>query len=219
MRRAAILVIGLASCGLGREGLFSGDVTTGAGAARDFGGAAGSTTAPTTTNASTSVGAQGGANGAGGMGGAGNEPCGMQPVPPGGTCPDVCNGGCNGPNNTNCVIVCGSTGCIGDTIVCPPGFSCELQCDGSEACDEATLDCPAEYSCKVTCANATESCEALVINCGTSASCTVDCGQGSSACLLTELQCGKGACGAKCSGGGQDLPQVSCNNSCSCTSC
>jgi hypothetical protein len=136
--------------------------------------------------------------------------CGVDPVPPGGSCPPVCST-CSGGDT--CRIDCVASSCADTMVSCPPGFHCEVEC-GAGFCDTATIDCPPDFSCSVSC-QGTNACNAAVVNCSTDGVCSMTCGSASGACDGASLICGTDACSVSCLGASQ--PAVQCGSSCSCT--
>ena len=117
-----------------------------------------------------------------------------------GPCPAVCSS-CSG---ATCKLPCAS-GCV-----CPPGWSCDIDC-WAKICVGA-VDCSAAADCSLKCAST--SCTGLV-TCG-SGRCDVTCASGSclggvdcaKSCACT-VSCASGACGP-----GVTCPPA-CNNKCS----
>lgn len=176
-------------------------------------GAGGASTASGGQGGATSSATAGGTAGSGQGGGAGG--CGVSPPPPGGTCPAICNGGCNG---NICHIECSSAqACQGNTIDCPSLFACELTCNEVQSCRNATLNCPDEYACTVIC-EGLQACESLRVNCSQNGVCALDCNQATEVCLDAHLECGDQKCTATCATP-NDQPNVDCNQSCDCTNC
>jgi len=139
-------------------------------------------------------------------------PCGEDPIPPGGECPAVCNGGCI--DGKICLINCGSSGeCRSTLINCPPAFSCQVECLDGDACLNSDINCPADYRCEVNCAFG--GCNNTIINCSQEGSCNLNCGFGRS-CYEVEVNCGNDACTVDCGGSIDNNPSINCGNSCNC---
>lgn len=150
------------------------------------------------------AGGDAGSGGSGGTGGPGT--CSPDPEAPGGTpCPPQCSF-CNG---STCVILCNQQKECEDGVVCPPDFSCVVDCMGNQACKGATIQCPADYDCKIQCSDLQDkSCEDAVVQCSEQGRCDLACGGQKQACKGAALNCGHGGCKATCSG--NDRPTVSC---------
>lgn len=99
-------------------------------------------------------------------------------------CPAPCTS-CNVQQKT-CTINCQQTSCT-NTVTCPPGYKCDIQCNTDNACRNG-------------------------INCLAAASCSIDC-IGKQSCQ--NVQCGPGPCAVACSGPAT-CKGVSCGNSCAC---
>jgi hypothetical protein len=92
-----------------------------------------------------------------------------------------------------CLIQCGSSNnnCAG-TVVCPPGFDCEVNCGPNNSCRNG-VNCQQAESCNVTCSG-TQACRG--IQCGPGR-CNVSC-SGTDSCRT--VQCGPSCgCDVKCS--------------------
>lgn len=92
-------------------------------------------------------------------------------------------------------------------IVCPDGFTCDIDCSTERACRNG-IDCTGGAGCTITC-GADTSCRNL--SCG-AAPCRIDC-PGFDSC--TNVDCGTGQCNVECSGSGS-CTNVDCSNACSC---
>ncbi|MBW2455852.1 MAG: hypothetical protein JRI68_15150 [Deltaproteobacteria bacterium] len=148
----------------------------------------------------------------GGDGGSGGAPCGLEPTPPGGSCPSECTGGCA---NETCTIECNDDEeCRDEQLTCPPDFNCVLDCSGAEGCRNATLACPEDYTCVVNCSG-DNGCRDLEITCSTVGTCAVSCGSAHDACRGTDLLCGSNSCTATCDNSNRQ-PDVTCGPSCAC---
>ena len=142
-----------------------------------------------------------------GTGGAADS-CGERPDPPGGVCDtSVCTGGC--VDNT-CIVDCtGYPSCWQETIDCPEGFACQVDCEAPPSpatgygCRGATINCPDTYACDVNCSDSTI-CQNTNLNC-TDGSCSMNCGFWS-ACSGAQIYCGEGECTATCSYTGYGEP-------------
>ncbi|HTL33822.1 MAG TPA: hypothetical protein VL326_11890 [Kofleriaceae bacterium] len=99
-------------------------------------------------------------------------------------CPAQCSS-CNTSQKT-CTINCMTSNCQ-NTVVCPIGYKCDIQCNTDNACRNG-------------------------INCTMAASCNIDCIAKSS---CENVQCGAGPCAVTCSGPSA-CKNVSCNASCAC---
>lgn len=140
--------------------------------------------------------------------------CGLEPQPPGGSCPAACTGGCSAGT---CTINCNaSSACMGSVINCPAGWACSVSCGGSDGCHSATINCPDSYACAATC-SAQAACRDLTMNCSANGTCSVTCSADNQVCRDADVNCGDNSCTATCSGG--FLPTVACGTSCSCTTC
>lgn len=149
------------------------------------------------------AGGDAGSGGSGATGGTGT--CTPDPEAPGGACPPQCSF-CNG--NT-CVILCSQQQECVTGVVCPPNFSCVVECVGNQACKGATIQCPADYDCKVRCSDSQDqSCEEAVVQCSEQGCCDLECAGQKQACKGASLNCGHGGCKATCSG--NDRPSVNC---------
>jgi hypothetical protein len=137
-------------------------------------------------------------------------PCGVDPTPPGGACPGECTGGCD---SDTCFIDCTSSySCQSQTLACPQGFNCEIDC-GQGACADSIVDCPDVYGCYVSCSG-TDACDNAIVNCSSFGSCGLLCDPGVGACDGALLACGNDSCSASCAGPGE--PEVACGDSCKC---
>ena len=87
------------------------------------------------------------------------------------TCPEICNGGCDG---NKCTIFCGDDACSDQTKVCPEGMHCDFLCDGFVACKDAVLVCDEASSCGLFCSSDVATCSGVDLVCGTGA-CNVEC--------------------------------------------
>ena len=97
-------------------------------------------------------------------------------------------------------------GCEGETINCPPGEFCNVQCTGfTYACSGSVVNCPADQSCTVQCNGATGACNGAIINCNTG-SCFVEC--------LGSMQ---GCAYATINGAASNGLNVRCENMAACT--
>ncbi len=163
------------------------------------------------------AGGLGGSAGAGGStsssgGGFGGGDCGLEPTPPGGSCPSECTGGCA---NETCTIDCnGDEACRDAQLTCPPDFNCVLECGGQSGCRNATLACPESYTCVVTCTGEA-GCRDLEITCSTSGTCELSCSSIDEACRGADLRCGSNTCTATCDNTTHQ-PKVTCGSSCAC---
>lgn len=144
----------------------------------------------------------------GGMAAGGGATCGEAPAPPGGNCPNVCNGGCDGDV---CVIDCGAQDC-GVGITCPPNFACEVRCTAALSCRDANIQCPEIHACNVVC-DGSLACRDATLTCGDDP-CDLTCGSG---CSGMAVACGADACTATC--GGSEVPTLDCAASCMCEGC
>ncbi len=108
------------------------------------------------------------------------------PKPGGDTnnCPSQCTT-CNLRQKT-CTINCQTSNCT-NTVTCPAGFKCDIQCNADNSCRNG-------------------------INCQLAASCNIDC-SGKQSCQ--NVQCGPGPCDVGCIGAAS-CRGVECNNSCAC---
>lgn len=114
--------------------------------------------------------------------------------PPGGDCPPLCTGGCTAypgyEEQTICQIDCDLGACVGEDLVCPPGFACTLRC-GWDECADVRFQCPETYNCFLRCGH-------------------------EAACESVTMLCTDGPCSVECSTPGSDLPTiVGAENSCS----
>jgi hypothetical protein len=137
--------------------------------------------------------------------------CGDAVMPPGGTCPAVCTGGCS---DGTCTIDCsaGDT-CDGLPVACPAGFHCVVDCSQSQnACRDSPIDCPADHSCDVLCGNGEHKCQNAQITCR-DGPCNVVC-EGGDTCDGAVVTCGANSCEVQCAA--KDKPAVTCGDSCSC---
>lgn len=140
--------------------------------------------------------------------------CGDVVPAPGGNCPAACTR-CEG---TTCVIGCdGFESCRDATLTCPEGFACRVDCSDEKACQKAEVTCPSDYPCELTCGTGNDACRDARLLCGTGL-CTLTCNDIES-CENAELDCGQDACRAVCIPGIQELPNVHCNEACSCEPC
>lgn len=152
-------------------------------------GSDGSTSGPPeTSDSSTSAG-----EGEGSSGTTGSNDCTPDPEPLGGFCPPTCTNGCAG---NVCQVLCNSPNQC-QTIDCPPGFACEVLCEGQDACDGGTVNCT-DLACSVSCSDGTDACGDMHIYCGAQASCSLTCTGGAGPCMGTQLHCGSGPCTATC---------------------
>lgn len=99
-------------------------------------------------------------------------------------CPPGCTT-CNTAERT-CTIDCQLTDCT-DTIICPPGYRCEIQCNEDNTCRNG-------------------------INCQQAAACNIEC-SGKNTC--EGIACGPGPCDVGCSGP-MSCRDIACNDSCAC---
>lgn len=99
-----------------------------------------------------------------------------------------CPAGCTTCNVTQktCTINCMTTSCT-NTVTCPAGYKCDIQCNVENACRNG-------------------------VNCQQATGCIVEC-SGKSSCQ--NVECGAGPCDVTCSGV-SSCRGVSCNNSCAC---
>lgn len=123
----------------------------------------------------------------------GTNDCPPDPEPLGGFCPPTCTNGCA---ENVCQVLCNSPNQC-QTIDCPPGFACEVLCEGQEACDGATINCT-DLACSVSCSDGNDACGGMHIYCGEEASCSLACIGGAGPCMGTQLHCGSGPCTATC---------------------
>lgn len=136
--------------------------------------------------------------------------CGLQPAPPGGTCPAACNGGCAGGV---CTVNCAAGTCS----PCPAGFACNVVCAGVNACNGAVISCPSNYACSVAC-SANSGCRDAVVNCSATGTCAMTCSADANVCTGATMNCGGNDCQATC--GGASTPALSsCPNGCTCAGC
>ena len=213
------MLMGSAGCSLLAEGALDGDDTgdgnggspastaTGVGARLPAGAGAGGPGGAGPGPGPASATGVGGGPGAGGAGGVA-DPCGgceagfvcdgasclCQAPPPTASaeCPPVCTS-CDLPNGL-CIIE-RTAPMKKETIDCPDGMACRIECNGDKACQEAKLRCPVDQACEVVCA-ALESCKKAMIfgaDGGVNLQCT-----GMEACKEAELKCGEGACTHPC---------------------
>ncbi len=106
--------------------------------------------------------------------------------PPGGQCPQVCDGGCD-DNTKTCTITCSSSGCDNQVVDCPADWNCDVECDSTTSCTNTTINCPEKYGCHVLC-DSTSPCDDATINCG-EGYCHVEC-TGTTPCEDATLNCG-----------------------------
>ncbi len=141
-----------------------------------------------TTNADCSDGRRCGADGFCVTGEVVDAPHPVDAPKPGGDAGNNCPPGCTTCNTTQktCTINCQLTNCT-NTVKCPPGYRCDIQCNVDNACRNG-------------------------IDCQQAASCNIDC-TGKSTCQGVE--CGPGPCDVGCSGP-SSCRDVACNNSCAC---
>lgn len=141
--------------------------------------------------------------------------CGEAPPAPEGACPPECDGGCA---DGLCTIRCEGGECKAQTITCPVGFDCVVDCSTEDnACEGSSIDCPAAQACTVACGSGNKKCKNADIYCK-DGPCRVEC-VGGDTCDGTDVFCGSNSCDVTCAGGGK--PRVNdCAASCSCpTSC
>jgi hypothetical protein len=129
--------------------------------------------------------------------------CGFSPEAPGAAqCPAECDT-CSMTAPFICTIVCDSdaaaTNCDGQTVTCPPGWDCEVQCINQQACRDAEILCPDDHRCVVDCADVDHACQRMNVTCTENGPCRVDCGGGNT-CKDAELACGNNECRSDCSG-------------------
>ncbi|MFO0550979.1 MAG: hypothetical protein U0271_21490 [Polyangiaceae bacterium] len=136
--------------------------------------------------------------------------CGQDPTPSQSTCPAACTGGCLAGT---CIIACTGTTCASQSIACPQGLACRVECGAGSSCSNMIVACPDLYSCEVSCE---QGCNGATVECSTGL-CDLTCGNGS-ACTGASLNCGVNACAATCSGS-TSLPAVDCGTSCNCATC
>jgi len=171
------------------------------------------------STAATGPGSGGGATTGGGNSssvastGAGVE-CAMT-APPTAECDPSCGACANGV----CSIYCSAgSPCNGQTIVCPEGLSCDVECSDG-ACADATIQCPSLHQCFVQCIG-DQTCVGAQINCGPNAddgACQLRCSTGIDVCTNTAMMCGQNSCIAQCLS--DSAPTLSCGESCKCIPC
>jgi len=101
-----------------------------------------------------------------------------------GQCPSQCSS-CNVTQHT-CTINCQTSNCQ-NTVVCPAGYKCDIQCNTDGACRNG-INCTMGASCNIECLSK-QSCE--------------------------NVTCGAGPCAVSCSGPAS-CKNVACSNSCAC---
>jgi hypothetical protein len=102
----------------------------------------------------------------------------------GSDCPPVC-ARCTG---STCVIDVTA----GGAVVCPPGWSCDINCNSASACRNG-IDCTMATSCNIDC-NSSGSCQGAVM-CGV-VSCTMYC-RADNTCNNSQFTC-SASCPIKC---------------------
>jgi hypothetical protein len=123
-------------------------------------------------------------------------------------CPDACTACVE----LLCVIDCDDGDCVGDDIVCPPGFACEINCDGIASCTGGTIDCSDAVDCRVNC-DGDGSCDGAIA-CNDSGPCRVDCG-GVDSCA-GPIAGGQGETDVNCETDTACAGGVDCADACSC---
>jgi hypothetical protein len=116
--------------------------------------------------------------------------------------PDNCKAACTGGTCDGgwCVIACDGGSCP-NTVTCPPGIPCDVQCVGKDAC-KSGVDCAEATACNVLCSGAA-ACSNQKVRCKGSA-CQVTC-TGKDACT-TSIVCDAGTCALRC------LDDATCKN-------
>ena len=118
--------------------------------------------------------------------------CGGVQTALGGACPNACTGGCSADT---CTIDCTGAGtCADESVTCPPGWRCRVQCD-ADSCSGLVLDC-ANHGCTIAC-NGDTACSDAAVNCGVGP-CLVQCGTGNTPCENLELNCGPNHSSVSC---------------------
>lgn len=182
------------------------------------------------TGASSSGGAgPGGAGaGAGNQGGAvttgGNGAGGIDPPPPvcstEGTPSGDCDPICDSCDAGNCTIQCNAgSPCLGETIDCPPGLFCTVNCSEG-ACRGTIINCPDAFQCTTFC-NGDQTCRDLALNCAPEAVCKLACNQGDDVCRDAYVNCDNNWCIAECPNGANPQPNINCDEAggCPCGGC
>ena len=167
-----------------------GGQTSGSSSTTDgVGGSAGSDDASTSTSPETDDSTSAGE----GSSTTDSSSCVPDPEPLGGFCPPLCTNGCV---DNVCQVLCNAPDQC-QTIDCPPGFACEVLCEGQDACDGGTVNCT-DLACSVSCSDGNDACGDMHIYCGAQASCSLTCTGGAGPCTGTQLHCGSGPCTATC---------------------
>ena len=173
--------------------------------------------------ASGGNGGSGGWNNAGAsIGGAGGTECVLPdrcgvPVSPGG---GTCAAHCDNCDDDTCTTTCNtSQPCNDQTLVCPAGFDCAVNCS-SLGCENTTVVCPAGHRCQVSC-NWEDACLGLDVVCN-NGPCELNCQANGLSCTAAQLFCACNSCSATCEVGydfTNEWPLVDCGESCDCHKC
>ena len=158
-----------------------------------------------------------GGRAAGGQGAGGNNEgaCDASPGPEG--C--ALNEPCDTCSSGICSIQCPGPFCGGQTITCPVGLTCFVNCIGVAACANKTVFCPVGHFCKLACA-ADSSCSGTQLHCPDTARCQMDCANQPNVCANgAQMHCGPKDCTANCFMH-SDGPLLDCMaTGCGCDSC
>lgn len=159
---------------------------------------------------STSMG--GFAGGSTGPGGGGDDTCPADAAPTGTDCPSVC-ATCA---DATCVIDCETSSCNLGSLMCPPGFDCEIRCTGVNGCLVTGITCPPDTRCDLHC-KGPAACAGAQLMCGDEGSCTAHCTDDPSACEGLQISCGTNRCSALCTTPATVGPSFDCSQACACS--
>jgi hypothetical protein len=141
----------------------------------------------------------------------------------------ACGAGCVGTGRScdagACVVTCppGGAGTCMNTVVCPPGVPCVVDCADLKACEgtscgdasACTFNCPSRDACRYTSCGSAKTCSyacrnensCRAISCGMAESCVIDCADAGEACKenidcpnradsTCDVRCGTQGCGS-----------------------
>lgn len=123
--------------------------------------------------------------------------------------------------------ICDNSGCLfgtlvgtfaSQTLLCPGGMSCEVQCYFDGDCSALEVVCPPQHKCDLICSS-DGACTDVTMHCG-SGPCELSC-LGQAACTNVTMDCGLNECSAFCATSPASPPALECHpqSLCQCTPC
>jgi hypothetical protein len=149
--------------------------------------------------------------------------CGTTPTAPKNETSDACPMICDACNQNECIIDCAGGKCEGQSVECPEGWNCTVNCVDNDSCKASSIHCPEAYACRIDCNSGNHRCENAHIYCSAAGSCDVSC-EGGDACKDATIHCGANLCKVTCLSGNPFLldgcmPDDNLCNGCQITQC